>query len=302
MPNNPLVSLVSINYNSLKFTLDFIKSVSNLNYDHFEVVLVDNGSTLPLEKEELEKKYSWLKVIISLENLGFTGGNNLAIKHSTGEYILIINNDTELDPNLLQNLIFPFTQDSLIGIVCPKIYYFDSPNRIQYAGFTKINPITGRNSTIGEQEIDLGQYSNAYFTQGAHGAAMMVKREILEIIGDFYEPYFLYYEEVDLTYRIKKAGYKVYFEPSGKVWHKESSSIGKFSPLKTYYLTRNRILFMKRNSSKIQYFLFSVFFWIAVIPKNMIHFFIKKSNFDQIKSFWTGTLDGFRMPPFKPLD
>jgi len=295
MEVNPLVSLVSINYNTPSLTEEFLESVSQNDYTPFEVILVDNGSTQKMDKEKLERKYPWLKILVSEKNLGFTGGNNLGIEAAKGDYLLIINNDTLLGPDLIKNLLIPFKTLSGIGVVCPKILYYEPSGIIQYAGYTKINPITGRNITIGSGEMDHGQYDKPGYTEGAHGAAMMVSREVINKLGAFYEPFFLYYEEMDWSARIIKAGYTIYFEPKVYILHKESSSTGKLSPLKTYYLTRNRILFMKRNSSLIQFLGFTLFYLFLVIPKTILVLYFKERDFRRGEAFWKGTSEGFTM-------
>jgi GT2 family glycosyltransferase len=298
MDSNPLVSIVTLNYNTPEITREFLESVNQSDYRPFEVILVDNGSSLKMDKEVLEKTYSWLNILYSPKNLGFTGGNNLGIKASKGDYVLVINNDTVLGPNLLESLLKPFQNLSHIGVVCPKILFFDPPQHIQYAGYTPINRITGRNITLGTGEVDRGQYDTPKYTDGAHGAAMMVSREVIEKIGAFYEPFFLYYEEMDWSSRILRGGYKIYFEPSVHVFHKESSSTGKLSPLKTFYLTRNRILFMKRNSSAWEFIGFSFFYLFLVIPKSALVFYLKDRDIARANAFWKGSRDGFLMKAF----
>lgn len=217
-------------------------------------------------------------------NLGFAGGNNAGMAIAKGDYFLIINNDTEVTENLLESLLEPF-KDKSIGVVSPKIKYFFHPDIIQYAGFTEINPITGRNKTIGDKEKDLGQHDAPYFTSYAHGAAMFLKKEVVEKTGMFAEVFFLYYEELDWSARIQRAGYRIYYQPEAVVFHKESMSTGKNSTLKTYYLTRNRILFLRRNIKGLSQFIWPFFFILISVPKQLLSFFIK-GEMDHVKAFW----------------
>lgn len=283
----PLVSIITINYNSISVTCELLKSLRSINYKNIEIIVVDNASREnPLR--EIEFLYPEVKVIVSSKNLGFAGGNNLGYNYSSGEYLFFVNNDTELEPNCIRPLIQRLENNNSIGIVSPKIKYFDQKDLIQYAGFSAINPYTARNHGIGTLEVDTGQYDTATYTHYAHGAAMMVKRSVIEKVGLMPEDFFLYYEELDWCEQMKRAGYKIFYEPKSIVYHKESFSIGQNSPLKTYYLTRNRILFMKRNFSKLNVIIFSLFFIGISFPKNFLSF-LKNKEFDNIKALIKGS-------------
>jgi GT2 family glycosyltransferase len=229
------------------------------------------------------------QVIVSDENLGFAGGNNLGIRAAKGDYLFFVNNDTELTPDLIQNLLAPFERNKNIGVASPKIYYYDQPKMIQYAGYTPINPLTARNSTIGQFEIDKGQYDTARRTSYAHGAAMLVSREAIEKAGMMPDFFFLYYEELDWCEQIKKAGFEIYYEPKATIYHKESVSVGKMSPLKTYYITRNRILFMRRNAQPLHLALFTIFLTFITVPKNVL-LYIVRGEFELARSFMRGAV------------
>jgi hypothetical protein len=214
--------------------------------------------------------YPNARLLRSSKNLGFAGGNNWGLRQACGEFIFIVNNDTELTPDIIQRLVEPFFQNSIVGIVCPKIKYFDDPSIIQYAGFHPMNPFTGRTFSIGDHEADNGQYNVSGTTNGAHGCAMMVKKEVIEKTGLFPENFFLYYEEWDLSARVQKAGYLIWYQSDATILHKESMTVGKENPVKTYYLTRNRILYMRRNSNTLNFLVFTVFFILFTIPKTII--------------------------------
>ena len=176
---NPLVSIITVNYNGLEDTLELLHSISNLStYKNYEIIVVDNCSSLD-PTEEIEIQYADVKVIRSEENLGFAGGNNLGIKIAKGDFLFLVNNDTVFTENLLENLLKAFNDSKKIGGVSPKIMFFDRPNLIQFAGFTKINKITGRNAIIGEKIEDVGQFNKPREIPYLHGAAMLVRREVL---------------------------------------------------------------------------------------------------------------------------
>lgn len=152
-------------------------------------------------------------------------------------------------------------------MVSPKIVYFGL-NKIQYAGAIGINPYTGRGSKIGHMEENDGRYFESKFTDLAHGAAMMIPMEVVKKVGMMPDIFFLYYEEHDWCEIIKRAGYKVKYIGNSTIYHKESVSVGKDSPLKIYYMTRNRLLFMRRNYSGITLLISILFFIVFSIPKN----------------------------------
>jgi hypothetical protein len=231
--------------------------------------------------------YPHARLLRSTKNLGFAGGNNWGIRMAKGEYIFIVNNDTELTPDIIQKLIIPFNRNTEIGVVCPKIKYYDDRRIIQYAGFRKMNPFTGRTSTIGAGQMDTGQFEIPGATYGAHGCAMMVKKEVIDKTGMFPEKFFLYYEEWDWSARIQNAGYVIWYQPAATIFHKESLTVGRENPLKIYYHTRNRILYMRRNSDFFHLFIFSLFFSFFAMPK-AIFTFLKNGRFNELKWFLKG--------------
>ena len=241
------LSIITINYNGLKDTCELIDTLP-LEDNSIEVIVVDNGSTQD-EVTTIEERYPQVKVIRSKENLGFAGGNNLGIKAAKGKYLFFLNNDTLLKPQAsdLRPLISRLESSSKIGIVCPKIRFSWGNQLIQFAGYTPLTPITMRNKAVGCGEVDHGQYNTSHSTPYAHGAAMMVKREVIEKAGLMPECYFLYYEELDWSMMIRRAGYDIWYEPACTIFHKESQTTGQNSPLRTYYITRNRLLFTQRN-------------------------------------------------------
>lgn len=273
-PQFPLVSIIIINYNQLQVTCEFLESTNALTYPNYEIILVDNHS-LPDPSLSINSLYPNVRLVLNPQNLGFTGGNNVGIRKAHGEYYFIVNNDTEVTPDLLERLLEPFREDATIGVVSPKIRYFTQPDVIQYAGFEEMNFFTGRNSTIGYNEVDTGQYNVGRYTSYAHGAGMMVKREVVEKVGPLPDIFFIYYEELDWSAHIRRAGYQIYYQPSALLYHKESMTTGKDSPFKAYYHNRNRILFMRRNTTRIQFLYFFIFLLFIVIPKKTFEYATK---------------------------
>ena len=242
-----LLSIITINYNGLKDTCELIESLP-LEDKSIEVIVVDNASAQD-EATIIEERYPQVKIIRSKKNLGFAGGNNLGIKAAKGKYLFFLNNDTLLKPQTsdIRSLISRLETSPKIGMVCPKIRFTWGNQLIQFAGYTPLTPITMRNKAIGCGEVDHGQFDTPHLTPYAHGAAMMIKREVIEKAGLLPECYFLYYEELDWSMMIRRVGYDIWYEPACTVYHKESQTTGQNSPLRTYYITRNRLLFAQRN-------------------------------------------------------
>src|SRR5690606_17108466 len=185
---------------------------------------------------------------------------------ATGEYLYFVNNDTEFTDGLIEGLLEIFAAFPDAGMASPKIRYFFRKDTIQYAGYHAVNRLTGRNTMIGSREVDQGQHDAVAETPYGHGAAMMVPRAALEKTGLMPEVYFLYYEELDWCEQFRRKGYKIYYQYKSLIYHKESMTTGKSSPMKTYYLTRNRLLFMRRNIAFPARFLFMCYFSIFAIP------------------------------------
>ena len=281
------ISIITINYNGLNDTCALIESIP-FN-DKMEVIVVDNASTND-EVSTINQRFPYVKTIKSDKNLGFAGGNNLGIKAAKGKYLFIINNDTIFKNFNIQPLIGRLESSKTIGIVCPKIRFAWSNNPIQFAGYTPLSRITVRNQAIGFGEEDYGQYEKAHPTPYAHGAAMLIKREAIEKVGLMPECYFLYYEELDWSMMFSRAGYEIWYEPASTIYHKESQSTGNNSPLRTFYITRNRLLLVKRNWSGISKYI-SYSYLIAIVALRDILKYTLKGKFQLVKAIIKGIFD-----------
>jgi len=292
----------------MEMTLELIESIYKYATIPFEIIVVDNQSKVN-PKETINRVYPDVRVIVSGVNRGFAGGNNIGVNVCKGEYLFFINNDAVLTKDALKTMLNTFKQHPKAGIVCPLICYYPEENAtadiIQYAGATDIHPFTGRNKILGEGETDQRQYRQSKPTFFAHGAAMLVPRKIIEEVGSMSEDYFLYYEELDWCERIRKAGYTIIFEPTAKIYHKESVSVGPGNPMKTYYLTRNRILFMAMNRRREEFLFFTLFLLLVAIPKNILVYLLKgetthlRAFIDGI-SWHLGRNSKFQVPISKP--
>ncbi len=286
----PRVTIITVNYRNPGVTLELLQSLRNCTFQDFEVIVVEND---PVENATSRYKevLPEVKVIVSKENLGFAGGNNLGIKAAKGEFVYLINNDTEVSQDTFIPLLEIMDNDPEVGAVCPKIKYFQDPSRIQFAGFTEVD-VWGRNKMMGKNEVDQGQHDKGLSIPYGHGAAMMVRKDIIDQVGLMPEYYFLYYEELDWSVRIIKAGYKIRYEPRGVILHKESMTVGKMSPLKTFYINRNRIVFMRKNMETWKAAIFSFYFLCISFPKNLLVYAIKK-EWNHVNSLLRATKQGF---------
>ena len=286
MPQEYKLSIITVNYNGLKDTCELIDSIP-FN-DDMEVIVVDNASTND-EASIIQKNYPQVKVIRSEKNFGFAGGNNLGIKIAKGKYIFLINNDTIFKDFNVQVLIGRLESASKIGVVCPKIRFTWDNNPIQFAGYTPLSKITVRNKSVGFGEEDKGQYDTPHSTPYAHGAAMMLKREVIDHVGLMAECYFLYYEELDWSMMISRAGYELWYEPGCTIYHKESQTTGQNSPLRTYYITRNRLLLVKRNWVGVNKYL-TYLYLICIVATRDIFKYTLKGRFDLTKAVFRGII------------
>ena len=288
------ISIITINYNGLADTCALIETIPFK--DNLEVIVVDNASrNQAVETETISHRFPQVKIIKSNKNLGFAGGNNLGIQAAQGKYLFFINNDTIFKDFNIQALIDRLESSPAIGIVCPKIRFAWGNNPIQFTGYTPLSKITVRNQAIGFGEEDHGQYDTPHPTPYAHGAAMLIKREAIDKVGLMPECYFLYYEELDWSMMFTRAGYEIWYEPRCTIYHKESQATGQNSPLRTYYIVRNRLLLVKRNWLGVTKYLSYAYLFGAVGLRDIIKNAIT-GKWDLLKATTKGLRDFYKEP------
>lgn len=300
----PLVSIVTVNYQQTLLTELMLRSLQRISYPSVEIFVVDNGSG-DQSIQQILSEFPEVKLIMSPRNLGFAGGNNLAFPHCRGSYILLLNNDTEVDPGFLEPLVESLEKNPTIGIVSPKIFFFDEPDRLQFAGASQMHPITLRGRKFGFRERDKACYNQEQEIGFPNGACMMFRRSILSEIGYLYEPFFLYYEEHDWVERARRTGHRILFQPASRIWHKVSASTGAESPLKAHYLHRNRLVFIRRNRTGIIGVLARGYFWLIATPRTLWKY---RSHREHRQSVWQSILWHARhpvrlpeQPPVQPI-
>lgn len=288
----PEISIITVNYNGFQETKELIESLQkHVHSCSYEIIVVDNGSRQN-EATLLKQAYPGIQVLRSEQNAGFAGGNNLGIKIARGEYIFLLNNDALIRDDSLHFLKDCLANHPGIGAVSPKIKFAVPPQHIQYAGFTPLSKYTLRNRSIGYNKPDQPLYNIPGKTAFLHGAALMIKREVVEKTGLMPEIYFLYYEEMDWCSQISRQGYELWYEPRCTVFHKESCTTGPNSPLKTYYLSRNRLLYASRNCQGFSGIIAILYQIIIANPKNIIVNLLK-GKIVQARAVWKGSKDFF---------
>jgi GT2 family glycosyltransferase len=254
------ITIVTVNFNTTKDTKNFLQSVNHLETHGFilETIVVDNGSQEILTLEDGEN----VRLIRLETNTGFTGGYNQGLKvalENGTDYVLIVNNDTLLDPSLITNLFNALEADTKAGTAIPKIYFAKGhefhKDRYQKNELGKIFWYAGgyfdwaniKSVHRGVDEVDHGQYDTTEETAFATGCCLLIKREVLEKVGLFDEKFFLYYEDADLSMRVTNAGYTIKYVPKAFMYHlNASSSGGAGNALQDYFITRNQMLFGMR--------------------------------------------------------
>lgn len=245
---NPRVAIVVINWNGGDDTLACLDSLARVQYSERYVLVVDNASQ-DGSPERIRACHPEVTLLESQINLGFTGGNNLAIKAALqkgADYVLLLNPDTLVSADFLEKMVSVGEADPSIGVLGPTIYYHSRPEVIWSAGGA-IDWEHGVARMIGLGEIDRGQYGlEPRAVDFVTGCAMLVKRKALEAAGLLDEGFFAYYEEVEWCVRIRRAGYQIVYVPGATIWHKISPEAREASATVHYYMTRNRLLFLKK--------------------------------------------------------
>jgi GT2 family glycosyltransferase len=246
----PSVTIVLLNWNSWKDTVECIESCRKLSYPDFQILIVDNGSSDGSEAL-LRERFPEIEFIQTGANLGFAGGNNVGIRHALehgADYVWLLNNDTIVDPDALTPLVQAAGSEKKIGMVGSKIVYYDSPRLLWYAGAVLDPRKPHRPSHLGLNEEDRGQYDLTCQTGYVTGCSLLASKEMLAEVGLLDAELFLYFEDVDWSARAKAAGWKLMYCPGSLVYHKVSISTGgAASPTLLYYTSRNRLYFIKRN-------------------------------------------------------
>jgi GT2 family glycosyltransferase len=247
-----VVSAVVLSWNRREDTLASLRSLAAVDSPVPHVILVDNAST-DGTVEAVRRGFPGVELIENPANLGFAEGNDVGIRRALAhgaEHVLVLNNDTEVDPGFLGSLLEEAARRPDAGALCPKILFADPPDLIWFAGAV-FDPRSGYNGRHrGYREPDDGRFDTVVETDRACGAAMLVPRKVLQEVGVFDPALFAYSEDTDWSLRARAAGYRLYVVPGSRVWHKVSAaSGGESSPTALYYDLRNSLVVAERHAS-----------------------------------------------------
>jgi GT2 family glycosyltransferase len=322
----PKVAIIILNWNGWKNTIECLESLYQIHYPNYEIILIDNdskdgsvekiqeyavgelkvessffqydSSTKPLKliksannhlpKEVFSKE---LVLVGNKVNLGFAQGTNIGLQIAQKQqvdYVLLLNNDIVVDRRFLSELIEAAEESPQIGILGPTIYYYDRPSTVDFAGeditLWRVKGKEYRTISKNPREVDK-----------IEGSCMLIRKSLLDKIGLLYPKFWAYWEETDLCFRAKKAGFKVVYLPKSEVWHKVASSLGgENNSLRQYYLNRNRFLFARRNLSlgdqaKFLVYFFGFEFWLKTVVE------LKHRKLDAALTYSRASFDGLHL-------
>jgi GT2 family glycosyltransferase len=241
----PTASIIVVNYNGREFLEDCFRSLSNLDYPSYEVIMVDNAST-DGSVGYVTERFPWVKVIGLESNHGFSGGNDVGVEHACGKYVAFLNNDVEVEPTWLSELVEGIEEDEKIASCGSKMLFYERRNYVNHAGGAVT--ITGAGFDIGFMMEEKKVYNKPKFVGCTSGGAMLVRKGVFCTLGGFDPDYFAYFEDVDFCLRAWTAGYKVKYMPTSVVYHKFGGSFGTdSSPFKMFLYQRNRLYNIAKN-------------------------------------------------------
>lgn len=288
----PLVYVILLTWNQREDTLDCLESLSQMRYPHYRLLLVDNGST-DGTVEVVRECFPGVKTIVNPRNLGFPGGFNVGMCYALdqgAEYLFILNNDTLVEPNILDELMAHAGPPD-VGMVAPKIYYADEPNRIWSVGAQR-HSWTLEMTATGDDQLDEGQWEAVIERDYLFGCALLLRRSLLENVGLFdtgFNP--IYYEDMDLCLRARQAGYRLLLVPNARMWHKVAASAGGTgTPRERYLMARNSVRFFRKHVRGWR--------WLVVVPyrlgsaiKTMMRLLYQR-RWESAVAYWRGLRDG----------
>ncbi len=295
----PKVAVVILNWNGIHFLQQFLPSVITSNYSNLDIYVADNAST-DESVAFVQSKFSSIKIIQNAENYGFAEGYNVALKQVEADYYVLLNSDVEVSENWIQPIIDLMESDPTIAACQPKILAFHHKNQFEYAGaaggwMDRFGYAFCRGRFFEHCEEDSGQYNEVSEVFWASGAAMFVRAELYHQIGGLDADFFAHQEEIDLCWRMKRAGYRIFYHPSSVVYHVGGGTLPQGNPRKLYLNFRNNLVMMFKNLTTLQ--LFTIFpirivlDWIAALKFLVLGAFgdfkaVSKAQFDFFGHLW----------------
>lgn len=291
---SPKLSIILLNLNQEVHTRECIESLQRCSYKNIEIILIDNGS-IDGSGERLHKRFPSVVYHRSESNLGFPGGNNIGIRHALehgSEYIMLLNNDTTVDPGFVEPLIDYAQANPGIGFQSCKIYLSSQPRHFWYAG-GRLDVDRALSTHRGMGEEDRGQYDRIERTDFATGCMMVARRSVIEKVGPIDEHLFAYFEDADWCLRAHREGFPSIYNPGSRIWHKVSVTNKIDSPFYLYFTMRNKIIFLRRYSRPAR--------WLVHLPyllyfygRHLVRMSIKWRSWSGVKAVFAGIADGLR--------
>ncbi len=244
----PKVSIVLVNYNGFEDTIECVESLKQINYSNYSVIVVDNNSDKKPTAEQEEYLKNNTNYLKSESNLGFSGGNNIGIefaKKNSSDYILLLNNDTTVEPDFLSELVQSTIEKNNKCLMTGSIKHYWDKEKSWFEG-GEFNFEVGGVKHYTQKDESKGIKKVSFST----GCLVLIPIEIVNKVGLLDESFFMYGEDTDYCCRAINEGYKIYYNPSATIYHKESASAGLESDFRTYYMQRNNLFIIKQYAKK----------------------------------------------------
>jgi GT2 family glycosyltransferase len=286
----PFVCIVILNTNRREDTLACLASLAESTYRNLKTIVLDNHST-DGSVSAIQSSYPGVQIINLTENLGYAGNNNVGIQEAirqAADWILVLNEDTILDPDCLSALVQVGESNPKVGIVGPMVYHFDEPDMIQSAG-GKLGRYW-QSGHLAQNELDRGQYREPHRVEWISGCAIMVRRAAIEQVGMLDANFFIYWEETEWCIRISRGGWQIVHVPPAKLWHKGVKRDYQPKPSFTYYGTRNHLLTLSKHKAPFEVRLFN---WIQIL-RTLISWTVRpkwKNKREHRDAMWRGVRD-----------
>ncbi|MBN8587950.1 MAG: glycosyltransferase family 2 protein [Rhodothermia bacterium] len=292
----PEVSIIILNWNGRNLMETCLPSVFETDYPVFEVVVADNASTDD-SLAWLMRTYPQVRIIGNPENWGYARGNNVAIRQTESPYVVLLNNDVTVHPNWLREMMCVMLGHSDVAAVQPKLLHFHDPTHFEYAGAAGGHlddlgiPFT-RGRILSNLEQDSGQYDDVQTVFWASGAAMLLRRSALEVVGLLDEQFFMHMEEIDLCWRLQRSGYRIMAATKGEVYHIGGASLPQGNPRKLYYNFRNSLLMLYKNLPRYR---FNLVYPLRILQDALAFVRFLFSSQEEALAVWTAHRDFRKM-------
>ena len=301
MTSLPSVAVVILNWNGKYFLERFLPSVMASDYENLSVIVADNAS-----KDDsisfLRQNYPEVKILLNTINEGFSNGYNTALENVSADYYILLNSDVEVNSGWIAPVILLMENDEKIAVCQPKILSFKNKNQFEYAGASggwidSLGYPFSRGRVFDYCENDVGQYNNSSEIFWATGAALFVKSSVFHELNGFDEYFFAHQEEIDLCWRMQRAGYKIYVEPASVVYHIGGGTLPMGDRKKVYFNFRNNLVMLSKNlpffesvwKIPVRIFLDNIAAFQALVNGNFSTFIsIESAHLDFIKWIFLG--------------